>query len=348
MSTHELPDLLRFDSGERVAAADWKRRRQELYAAIVPVEYGGLPPSLPLVDVELLHPSYLGDTRFEHYRLTFLANPPFSYVARLWIPPGTGPFPVMLTGDGCWCYRPEAATAEILRRGYILAEFNRTEIASDNYKPGRTTGIYPLFPEHHFGALAAWAWGYHRCIDFLQTVDFVDANRIAATGHSRGGKAALLAGATDERIALTAPNNSGCGGAGCFRVQGQSSETLADILKLAGYWFGPDLPAFIGRETELPFDQHFLKALVAPRLLLSTEARGDLWANPEGTLQTHLAAREAYRLLSAEERISIWYRDGEHEQGLRDWQALLDCADWHWRGVEPPEPFDSAVTTSPV
>jgi hypothetical protein len=177
-------------------------------------------------------------------------------------------------------------------------------------------------------------------VDWLSTVSYVASRRIAVTGHSRGGKTALLAGATDDRIALTAPNNSGCGGAGCYRYQAQGSETIADILRNFPYWFHPRFAQFIGRVERLPLDQHTVKALVAPRALLSTEALGDLWANPEGTQVTYLAAREVYRFLKVEERIGIWFREGEHEHSLADWQAMLDFADWQLLGKKPARAFD--------
>ena len=107
------------------------------------------------------------------------------------------------------------------------------------------------------------------------------------------------------------------------------------------YWYASRLADFIGKEEELPFDQHSLKALVAPRALLSTEALGDVWANPTGTYQTYDAAREIYRFLKAEERIGIWYREGEHEHGLADWKAFLDFADWQFRGQTPGARFDA-------
>jgi hypothetical protein len=201
--------------------------------------------------------------------------------------------------------------------------------------------LYVVHPGHTFSALSAWAWGYHRCIDHLVTRDDVRHDQIAITGHSRGGKAVLLAGATDERVALTAPNNSGCGGAGCYRWQGSGSETLSDILRAFPYWFGPQLHTYIDRESSLPFDGHSLKALVAPRALLSTEALDDLWANPSGTWQTHRAAREVYKFLGAEEQIGIWFRAGEHLHGLSDWRACLDFADWRLRDKAPSYAFDA-------
>ena len=140
---------------------------------------------------------------------------------------------------------------------------------------------------------------------------------------------------------MTSANDSGCGGAGCFRIQGPNSETLADILRNFPFWFAPGLKEYIGKEHLLPFDQHSLKALVAPRALLTTEALGDPWANPTGTWQTHAAAKEVYRCLDVPQRIGIWYREGGHQHGLADWTALLDFADWQFRGKQPATRFDS-------
>lgn len=343
-----LPHLLTFNNGEPVnMPADWPARRRELYDAVVPLEYGGLPPVPARTWAEVLHAAALrhfDGVRYlscrVHCEPAAPATLPFSFMLYLLIPPGAGPFPVVLNGDACWRYASEGVTAEVLRRGYILAQFNRVELAPDMYNNDRTSGLYRVYPDGEFGALAAWAWGYHRCVDVLLNRDDVDGARIAVVGHSRGGKTSLLAGATDERIALTAANDSGAGGAGCYRIQGPESETLADLLRAIPYWFGPHLKPYRGREVELPFDQHFVKALVAPRLVLTTEALGDLWANPTGTWQTHAAAAAVYAALGVPDRIGIWYRPGGHDHSLADWQALLDFADWHWRGVQPARAFD--------
>jgi len=340
----ELPDIFAMADGQRVQTVDdWRTQRAALQELVVGIEYGGLPPTPASVDAELLHrctPSQLNGACHEQYRLTCMDERPFSFLLKLWVPGGEGPFPVVLTGDGCWCYRTDLVTTEVLKRDYILAEFNRTEIAPDTYHSRRETGLYPTYPDHQFGALAAWAWGYHRCVDFLSMLSNVNPDQITIAGHSRGGKAVLLAGATDERIALTAPNNSGCGGSGSFLWEGEGSETLKDILRAVPYWFGPRLHQYIDNEAALPFDQHSLKALVAPRGLLTTEALGDAWANPEGTWQTHQAAREVYRFLGASERIGSWYREGEHKHALINWLALLDFADRQFKAATPQCLFD--------
>jgi hypothetical protein len=340
----DLPDLFRLHDGTRIASrADWARRRRELFEDLVPLEYGGLPPPCA-TESEELHLSdvrRLPGVRHATRRVIAHTQPTFSFLLYLTIPAGEGPFPVVLTGDLCWRYATDEVVEAVLGRGYILAQFNRVELAPDVYSAARTSGLYTVCRDGVYGALAAWAWGYHRCVDALLQLGIVDAERIAIVGHSRGGKTALLAGATDERIALTSANNSGAGGAGCYRRQGPNSETLADNVNRLGYWYGPRLRDYVGREGELPFDQHYLKALVAPRALLTTEALGDLWANPTGTALTHAAAREAWRFLDAEENLGIWYREGGHNHGLADWNALLDFADWRLRGVRPPCAFDA-------
>ncbi len=335
----ELPDLFEFQSGERVRSEeDWLRRREELRELILNIEYGHLPPPAE-VRGELLHPHQCAVTGAEHstYRLVIEGGQaPFWFILHLLKPRAEGGSsggerrPVVINGDGCWKYVTEAVVAEVLRRGHILATFNRTEIVPDAYRSERDSGLYLVYPQGDFGALSAWAWGYHRVVDFLLTRDDVDPDRLAVVGHSRGGKTVLLAGATDERIALTAPNNSGSGGAGCFRWHAEGCEKLEDGWRMVPYWYSPRVAEYVGHEENLPFDQHALKALVAPRALLSTEALADLWANPSGTYQTYAAAREVYRFLGAEQRIGIWYREGDHNHGLVDWQAFLDFADWQF------------------
>ncbi len=346
MTNGELPPLLVFADGSPVrTAADWLCRRREVADAILDLEYGGMPPAPERTTVEELHtgrvPGIEG-AKFRTCRIHVEIGPgaSFSFPMTLLIPPGDGPFPVVLTGDACWRYAGEAVVAEVLARGMVLAQFNRVELAADVYTAERASGIYPLYPDLRFGALSAWAWGYHRCVDILRTMLFADASRIAVTGHSRGGKTVLLAGATDDRIALVGANNSGAGGAGCFRIQGHGSETLADTMRAISYWFGPGLPAYVGRENELPFDQHFLKALIAPRALLTSEALGDAWANPIGTWHTHQAASQVYRLLGVEDRLGIAFRPGGHQHGLADWCTFLDFMEWQLCGKPCRRRFD--------
>ncbi|HEX2971675.1 MAG TPA: hypothetical protein VHP11_05050, partial [Tepidisphaeraceae bacterium] len=319
---------------------DWARRREELKSAILYYEYGRMAPPPGNIKAEELSSTTNDQSGFVEKKILLTMGPDHkvSTHLELTIPSGKGPFPVIITGDLGWGKIKTPIQSLVIKRGYVLAEFNRTEIASDS--KDRTQGVYPVYPQYDWGALSAWAWGYHRVIDYLVTQDYIDPARIAVTGHSRGGKATLLAGATDERIALTVPNNSGCGGAGCYRLQAEKSERIDDILKNFPYWFSPRFGQFIGKTDRLPFDQHSLKALIAPRALLTTEALGDLWANPEGTQQSHLAAGEVFDFLGASDRIGIYYRPGKHEQNEADWTVLLDFADRVMLGKTVDRKFD--------
>lgn len=323
----ELPDPFLRPDGTRVATMQqWRRQRARLTRQILHYEYGALPPRGEVL-ATTLRTRTLKTTGAKEQAIRLQVGPGHFVPVRLVlnVPPGDGPFAAIVRGDLCWGRPQRDVIAAVLKRGYVLADFDRTDIAPD---APEQAGIHRACPQFDGGRIAAWAWGFHRVVDYLHTLDVVDRERIAVTGHSRGGKAALLAGAIDERIALTAPNNSGCGGAGCFRLQGRGSEDIAAITKTFPYWFHERFRGFVGRVDRLPFDQHTLKALVAPRALLCTEALGDHWANPRGTQQSHAAAKEVFAFLGTAQRIGIRFRDGGHAHGAADWGALLDFADW--------------------
>lgn len=356
----ELPNPFVFQDGSPVRSpTDWPRRRAELQKVILAYEYGHLPPADSAVKatpeewtpgedaakkqaalVEKEPAELPAGAKHESLKLTMGPNGSVFTHLILTLPPGDekSKRPVIVRGDLCWGKVSPQTEAEVVRRGYILAQFDRTETCPDS--ADRTRGLYAAYPDVDGGALAAWAWGYHRVIDHLLTRPDVDAGKIVITGHSRGGKAVLLAGALDERVALTAPNNSGCGGAGSYRFQAAKSEDIAAILKNFPFWFQPKFGEFAGKVDRLPFDQHSVKALVAPRALLTTEALGDLWANPEGTMHTHLAAKEVYKFLGAPDRIAITYREGGHDHGLNDFKTLLEFADQLFFGKKSELVFD--------
>jgi hypothetical protein len=339
-----LPDPFLFTAGHRVAtAADWPARRREILEQIQRDEYGHLPPPPKSIEFILLasHRPKSLDAVQKQYKI--VCHPAdggeiISFVVDLLIPKGDGPFPVIVRGDACWGELPVEITKQILGRGYILAQFNRCELAPDN--DNQRVALYASYAGGDFGAIAAWAWGFHRAVDLLVSLPIVQRDHIAITGHSRGGKAALLAGATDERVALTAPNCSGCCGTGSFRIRGPDCERIENITKSFPFWFTPRFRQFAGREDELPFDQHFVTSLVGPRALLTTQALDDLHANPRGTVQVHRATREVYQFLGHSERIAIQFRPGGHEHNADDFGALLDFADQVFGGKQSPRDWN--------
>ncbi len=344
-----LPDpFLRADGTRVRTAEEWRAHRSWLLEVIQRDGYGTVPPAggaVSAVDGTLSVP--VGITGSERtIALTCGPGGAITVDVVLTVPAGSGPFPVIVVGDLCWKRLAPAIVQAVIARGYALAEFDRTRIAKDEKEA--LLPLAALFPGNDAGAVAAWAWGFGRVTDHLLTRPEIDRARVIATGHSRGGKAVLLAGIIDERIALVAPNNSGCMGAGCsrFAFDGESVERITRVFP---HWFAARLRNFAEQPARLPFDQHTLKALVAPRPLLSTEGLGDHWANPRGTQITFQAAREVYRFLGVETKLGVAYRPGQHEHGLTDFTALLDFADLHLGGKAITRdfavlPFDTATT----
>jgi hypothetical protein len=249
-------------------------------------------------------------------------------------------FPAIVDGDMCFPYHMDkeylsAATDE----GVAWVFFDRTELAHDIQGEGRRKGqLYDAYPDYTFGAIGAWAWGYSRCVDALEIIcagkekPLIDLSLIAFSGHSRGGKTAALAGAVDTRAAVVNPNETCAGACGCYRIHIEGycdgippfrSETLRDLWNNFSFWMGPELGDYADREADLPFDAHFLKAMIAPRVLFVSEAAGDLWANPVGSWMTTMAAGKAYDFLGVPDRLYWYFREGTHYHTVGDVKMLV-------------------------
>ena len=345
-----LPDPFVCRDGHRVRNLDeWEARRQEILEDTIGLEFDGMPPKPEVFRVEPTHLRGKGYTSSYRIHCGTKENP-FNFCFYVYRPDLDGRLPVVLTGDLTYTMDcNDEVIAEANRRGFIVVKFNRNELAPDYPDPERQFGINALWPKKKFCAISAWAWGYHRVVDALETLDYADADHIAITGHSRGGKTVLLAGATDTRIRYTNPNGSGTHGCGAYRFhqveeEGASyadtnSETLEIMMNHLGYWMGQGLWDYVGKEETLPHDSHFVKALIAPRCYLETNGYGDIWANPRGSYLSFMAAKEVWKFCGAEDKCACWYREGGHRHGWADFNALFDFMEADLKGTALPEAF---------
>ncbi len=323
------------------------------------------PPEVPPIYLLLVVPNQrtapapviLGMNYFGNHTLL---NDPQVRLADNWMPErGEGVVENRATegSRGTWAeiWRIE----EVIDRGYALATFYNGDIDPDT--PDRR-GLQRFFPAADSadacGTIGAWAWGLQRAVDYLVSAPGIDRRRIVVTGHSRLGKAALVAAALDERIALAIPHQAFCGGSAPSRAhiaigkpwntldtpQTKRPEALADINQVFPHWFNVRYKEFNDQPERLPFDQNCLVALCAPRPVLFTNGRGDTWINPAGQLEVLQSAASVYRLLGAGDFkakqlpldgeladgvLGYWLRPGGHSLLREDWKAFLDFADQH-------------------
>lgn len=333
----KLPPVLKFEDGSDVTPANWKKRRAELYKYAVDLCYGGMPPKPDFFEVKAVHLAPSGKKQSYVIKAGRSRENSLSFRLAVYRAPTEAKTPVLLSGDDCWQYYTDEMIRMWQQNGFTVALFDRTEIANDLGTPAvnqRDCALYEVYPGIKSGTIAGWAWAISLAVEALCGLDYIDSESIAVAGHSRGGKAALLAAATDERIKYVNFNGSGCGGAGCFKYNqlcanpdfepaSDRCERISDMFKNFENWLSADMKAYIDNEAALPFDQHFIRAMIAPRLALDTEGLSDTWANPIGTYQTYLAAKNVYKMLGAEENCLIRYRKGPHFYRLED--AALFC-----------------------
>ncbi|MFC1547014.1 acetylxylan esterase [Candidatus Neomarinimicrobiota bacterium] len=361
---------------------DWlNKRRPELKLLFQHYVYGYLPPKPPLeITIQKLDTMvFKGLATYKEVvlNLELPANQSHSMHMSVFIPnEHSGPVPIFVALNACgnhtlteyegisvvehpWqrssCVKKYAkrgsraefwAVENIIRRGYALTTF--CVAAMDPDRHDWTDGIHakyhyaPEGEETQWGTLAAWAWGIHRVIDYLETDTDIDQDRICATGWSRRGKAALFAAAMDERIDLVIPHQSGTGGMALSRMEPE--ESVARINQSFPHWFNDNFASFDTAVSRLPVDQHLLIALVAPRPLLDCAGLQDTWASPHLALEAMKAAAPVYELLGESGIVGQGFavngirdvdmgrmlqlqRDTEHTLNMDYWNAMMDFAD---------------------
>lgn len=336
-----LPDPFTFRDGRKVRTeAEWTARREEIKDLVQYYEYGYMPEAPEGVTARL-NGTTLSVTVLDNGKSA-------SFDAKLTIPSveqcgRSGPYPVIVSID----FWAAAAPAIYLDAGYAVLSITYSSIASDNFE--HTGAFYTLYPYEvtagkDVGTLMAWAWGASRSVDALIYLaennstykNTFDYGKLAVTGFSRCGKAALVAGLMDERFGVVNPGASGCGGAAVYRYEsfgntpfrsapfgnvydwGTSTgcEVLGDRIRHQGHNSNEMLQRFLdhgriyktmhpGYGQRLPYDHHEILAAIAPRALLITTADDDYANGAEGDCISMEGARPVFRFLGADQNLAL-------------------------------------------
>lgn len=351
----KLPGLLEFADGSKVTTVeDWQKRRKEIQELLCNEIYGVLPPKPTSVSAVLNKANktaYAGKALEQNITLTVeFDNKSFSFPVNVFIPKLVeNPMAIVYIA-----FRPDLPDRyfpieEIIDEGFAIATFCYNDIANDkedNFSE-KLAGLLKKEGErapNDTGKIMMWAWAASRVVDYLETRNDIDHRNIAVMGHSRLGKTALVAGAYDERFTFIFPNDSGCSGDAITR--GKEGERIADITKSFPFWFCPNYLKYAGKEEQMPFDQHFLVAAIAPRFVCAGTAIEDKWADPDSQYLSYVAADEVYKFLGKEGfihpdrlpeagdifhegTIGFHKRTGTHFHSRYDWQRFMDFMKKH-------------------
>ncbi|WP_337826946.1 glucuronyl esterase domain-containing protein [Pseudonocardia sp. UM4_GMWB1] len=303
-----VPDPLVLDNGDTVDSVDdWEsQRRPELLEAFADHVYGHTLPT-PEPDEVTFDDQPLSEGGKKVSIEVTGPEGSASFTLRLFVPDNGTPKGTFLlidhrgsVGDqpGSSGYAP---IPTILDAGYAFAALDAGEVAPDDpgsYRSGVIDAFYPSgdeLPDDAGRAISAWAWGASRAMDYLHDDPDIDPDKIAVIGHSRGGKAALWAGAQDTRFPVVVSNNSGSTGAKLAR-RDDAGESIAAITDAFPHWFPPTYSDYAGNADSLPVDQHELLALIAPGRVVVGSATEDGNADPQGEFLSYLGAAPVYEL----------------------------------------------------
>lgn len=358
IAPYTLPDPLAARGGPVTTKAQWTARRSEILELFRDNVYGrspARPKDLTFTVIEENPRAMDGAATLRRIRIaTREGERAHQFELTLFLPnkPGRVPVFVFINNREASHIDPSRKqksdfwpAEQLVARGYGMAALQYGDLAPDDKNTFRN-GVMTLYDNSYtWGALAAWGWGASRAMDYLATDARVDPARVGIVGHSRGGKAALWAGAQDERFTLVVSNESGEGGAALSR-RGYG-ETVERINTVFPYWFTAKYKEFNGRPEALPVDQHMLLALIAPRALYVASADEDLWADPRGEFLSLAASSPVFALWGeppigpdampaidtplVSGRRGYHVRTGGHDLTPYDWDRFADFADRVWK-----------------
>ena len=366
LKERDLLPILQHEDGTPVTPETWEQRREELLKALATYSYGFTDTHPVTVRSEIVKESkdYASKVWQQKINLTLSNEDLGEFTFPIWVfrPKKAEKPPVLLHVA---FFRGSIATEapiyripveEITDRGYALVSVRYTDMLGETHYGRFIDGLATFFgvtkenrQPDTWGRIGMWAYGASRIMDYLQTRDDLDHEHTTIIGHSRLGKTALWAGAQDTRFWCTISNCSGYGGAATSKGGSPESEKIrdfADDRNAVWDWFCNNFMTFEDKENEKPYDQSWLLACVAPRLLYVGSAVDDFWADPKSEFVSTLWASQAWEMLGktglvtpdklpeagdvcADGNVGYHMRHGSHFLSREDWNNYMDFIDRH-------------------
>ena len=376
----ELPDIFTANDGSKVNAKKWPARRQEILKIFEDGMYGQIPAKPEGMSYEIIEEgtTLTGFGLRRQVRMWFTADKSGPSVDWLIVLPKkvAGPVPAVMLlnyfGNHTLLSDPE-----ILLTPNKIGSLNSLIGGNGDYAGEETRGFfaaptwrstYPIamllargyaivtaayqdfFPDDpsaanlEHKALATWGWSLMRAMDMLETMPEIDTKRVILTGSSRLGKAALIAGAYDERFPVVVLNQTG--GGGVPLAKHWYGENISSEMAQFPHWYCKEYGQYANNEAALPFDQHMILSCIAPRALL-VQGFDDPWFDAKGEFMALSEAQKVWQMLglgglgsqempedystsAIGKKIGYVRRDLDHGIAPIDWEWTLDFANRQW------------------
>lgn len=344
LSTLNVPDVLAPFGKKITCAAEFDAVKPAIQELLQKEEYGFIPKKPDGISVEVIKedPKFCAaKAAFTQYKLTAkYGEESTEFIFYSVIPkvrPQKMPIFVHINFSDAIPHKYQP-TEEIIDNGCAVFTIYYQDVSTDNndFENGCAKLLCPdRSAPHAPGKIAIWSWAIMRVIDYIETLDIYNPDALAVIGHSRLGKTTLLTAAFDTRVKFACVNNSGASGDALSR--GKVGENIKDITNRFPFWFCPEYFKYAGKEDDLPFDQHFLISLVAPRHVLTGTAKEDTWADPQNQYLALTLTDPVYALYGSSGLIHSenmptcpeLLPDGDCYYHLREGSHYLSRDDWN-------------------
>ena len=350
LQNRKLPDVFCVENGQTVTTKEvWEAKVRPYWKKqFLTEEYGQTPPIItPKISTQTNAVDFAGKAVWQQVNFAFENNGKNHVVPTQLIYPADGEKHSFFIYLNFRANIPDRylPVEELLDNGFGIFTVCYEDVTPDN--DDFSVGLPTLFQQGErtgddAGKIIYWSYMASRMMDYLLALPQADRGAIGISGHSRLGKTALLTAALDERFAFVCSNNSGCSGAAISRGCSEAGEHIRNIMNSFSYWFCPNYKKYVDNEQALPFDQHCLLALVAPRGVYIGGALEDVWADNDSQFLSCVAASKVWELYGKQGIISpdklpecgdtltegdvgFHLRAGKHYHSRTDWLVYMDA-----------------------